>query len=290
MDRSRIELTADYEPAGSSRDASTWARRARRASHEVWSNVIDFHCHLDLYPAPQEIADEAQRRGVGVLSVTTTPSAWIGTSRLAHGRPVIKTAIGLHPQLVQERKQELRLFEKYLPNTQFVGEVGLDGSPEHRASWSDQTRVFEHILRACEEAGDKIVSIHSRRAAAPVLDSLENFGGLRAPILHWFSGTRAQLERAIALGCWFSVGPAMLAGAKGRNLVSHMPLDRVLLETDGPFAQVQKTALQPWDVTFACRMLAEVWETKYETAERKVRDNEGSLLGLSRAISSEPIK
>lgn len=244
--------------------------------------MIDFHCHLDLYPNPQEIADGAQRRGSGVLSVTTTPSAWIGTSRLAAGRPVIRTAIGLHPQLAKERIQELRLFDRYLPETQFVGEVGLDGSPEHRASWSDQTKVFEHILRVCNEAGDKVVSIHSRRAADPVLDSLEKFEGLRAPVLHWFSGTHAQLRRAVALGCWFSVGPAMLAGAKGKNLVAKMPQDRVLLETDGPFTQFQKSTLQPWDVTVGCRLLADVWAYEYMAAERQIRENEGALLGERR--------
>jgi TatD DNase family protein len=243
--------------------------------------VIDFHCHLDLYRTPHEVADEAQRLGVGVLSVTTTPSAWPGTSRLAIGRSTIKTALGLHPQLASERKQELRLFDRYLPEAMFVGEVGLDGSPEHRSSWSDQAAVFDHVLRSCEEAENKIVSIHSRRAAGPVLESLNRFGGVRAPILHWFSGTLAEVRRATDRGCWFSVGPAMLAGAKGRALVREMPRDRVLLETDGPFAQVRQNALRPWDVAIACRALAEVWGTDYENAEVKIRSNEHSLLGLA---------
>lgn len=244
--------------------------------------MIDFHCHLDLYPDPQEVADGVQGRGVGVLSMTTTPSAWLGTSRLAIDRPVIRTAIGLHPQLAQERKQELRLFDRFLQETQFVGEVGLDGSPEHRASWSDQTKVFEHVLRACAEAGNKVASIHSRRAADPVLDSLEKHEGLAIPILHWFSGTQSQLRRAVALGCWFSVGPAMLAGAKGRSLVAKMPRDRVLLETDGPFTQFQKSGLRPWDVTISCRLLAEVWTEELGVAERQISENEGELLAAIR--------
>jgi TatD DNase family protein len=197
------------------------------------------------------------------------------------GRSTIKTALGLHPQLASERKQELRLFAQYLPGTTFVGEVGLDGSPEHRASWSDQTIVFDYVLQSCEEAEDKIVSIHSRRAAGPVLDSLDRFDGVRAPVLHWFSGTRAEIRRAADRGCWFSVGPAMLSGSKGRALVLEMPRDRVLLETDGPFAQVHQTALRPWDVNIACRTLADLWNTDYEDAETTIRNNERSLLGLS---------
>ena len=75
----------------------------------------------------------------------------------------------------------------------------------------------------------------------------------------------------------------MLAGAKGKNLVANMPHDRVLLETDGPFTQFQKSGLQPWDVALGCRMLSEVWTMDYEAAERQVRDNEGALLVQSRA-------
>lgn len=243
--------------------------------------MIDFHCHLDLYRNPLEVADEAERLGIGVLSVTTTPSAWPGTSRLTEGRSTIKTALGLHPQLASERKHELRLFDRYLPDTAFIGEVGLDGSPEHRPSWSDQELVFDHVLKSCEEARNKIVSIHSRRAASAVLDSLDRFGGVRAPILHWFSGTRAELRRAMARDCWFSVGAAMLAGAKGRALVHEMPRDRVLLETDGPFAQVNRNALRPSDVAIACRSLADLWSTDYEDAELVIGNNERTLLRLN---------
>lgn len=243
--------------------------------------MIDFHCHLDLYRNPHEVAEDAERLGIGILSVTTTPSAWPGTSRLAVGRSTIKTALGLHPQLASERKHELRLFDRYLPDAAFVGEVGLDGSPEHRTSWPDQVSVFDHVLKSCAEAQDKIVSIHSRRAAGPVLDSLDRFDGLQALILHWFSGTRAELRRAVNRGCWFSVGAAMVAGAKGRALVHEMPRDRVLLETDGPFARVNRNALRPSDVVIACRSLANLWGTDYEDAELMIRNNERTLLRLS---------
>lgn len=240
--------------------------------------MIDFHCHLDLYPNPGAVADQAQRRGVGVLSVTTTPSAWVGTSRLADGRPVIKTALGLHPQLAGERKHELRVFDKYVGHTRFIGEVGLDGSPEFKASWAAQTEVFTHVLHACNESGNKVLSIHSRRAATPVLDLLDLFQDVRRPVLHWFSGTRAELDRAISRGCWFSVGPAMVAGAKGRALVNAMPRHRVLLETDGPFGQVRGNRLQPWDVDLAFLAVSRAWMVEPDEARKIITANESSLL------------
>ena len=94
--------------------------------------MIDFHCHLDLYPNHHAVRHECDRRCMHVLSVTTTPSAWRGTSALAAGSLRIRTALGLHPQLAAERKSELGLFETLLPEAPYVGEIGLDGAPELR--------------------------------------------------------------------------------------------------------------------------------------------------------------
>jgi TatD DNase family protein len=89
--------------------------------------LIDFHCHLDLYPNPLEVSREAERRGVYVLSVTTTPSAFLGTLKLTGTDSRVRTALGLHPEIAVAREVELPLFEKLLPQTMYVGEVGLAG-------------------------------------------------------------------------------------------------------------------------------------------------------------------
>jgi TatD DNase family protein len=240
--------------------------------------VIDFHCHLDLYPNPQAVADELEQRRVGVLSVTTTPAAWAGTSRLANGHPMIRTALGFHPELAGSRIRDLDLFERLLPETRFVGEVGLDGSPQHRPSWEAQIAVFSHILEAAERAGDKILSVHSRRAASQVLDHLERHPGLEKVILHWFTGTQTQLRRAVERGCWFGIGPAMLASARGRSLLSGIPTDRMVLETDGPFARNNAGPMHPWDIAAAVSSLAELWGVSRQDVLSRVQTNEASLL------------
>lgn len=240
--------------------------------------MIDFHSHLDLFPDPVAVARECQRRNVGVLSVTTTPSAWLGTSRLAKGTSAIRTALGLHPQLAQERRGELALFDRHLAETRFVGEVGLDGSPEFKGSWSDQEHVFKHVLQSCRDAGGKLISVHSRRATSAVLDLLEQHDDSGVLIMHWFSGSQKELDRAVDLNCWFSVGPAMLAGAKGRALVSRMPADRILLETDGPFAQTSGAPLNPWDSQLAYPSLAAVWDIEADEAKLRIDENEKSML------------
>lgn len=240
--------------------------------------MIDFHCHLDLYPNPHAVADECRRRGLYLLSVTTTPSAWNGTRALAREGDRIRTAIGLHPQIAHERRGELPLFDKILAETDYVGEVGLDGSPELRQHWDAQLAVFDHVLRACAAAGGRILTIHSRRAAKAVLDRLEENPGAGTPILHWFSGGIRDLERAIALGCWFSVGPAMLNGERGRMLAARIPQDRTLTETDGPFSQIGGQSLQPWQVDQAVAELGRIWSVPTAAAEQRVQSNFRALV------------
>jgi TatD DNase family protein len=241
--------------------------------------MIDLHCHLDLYPKPAAVAQECARRGMYVLSVTTTPSAWLGTSALASGAKRIRTALGFHPQLAQERKGELTEIDRLINETRYVGEVGLDRTPECLPFWSDQVEVFEHILDACTAAGGRILTIHSRRAEDEVLARLEQRRQAGTPVLHWFSGSRRSLERASALGCWFSVGPSMLRGRKGRELVEQMPQDKVLTETDGPFAQYNDNALHPWDVADAVRQLAEIWSIGIRDTEEQLLMNLRTLVG-----------
>jgi len=235
--------------------------------------MIDFHCHLDLYPDPHEMARQCASRHLYVLSVTTTPSAWAGTAALAQGSQRIRTALGLHPQLAHERKSELPIFDRLLHESRYVGEIGLDGAPEFKRYWSDQILVFNHILDACARAGGRILSIHSRRAAAPVLDALEARRGASIPILHWFSGTQRELARAVDLGCWFSVGPSMLGGNKGRALVAKMPRNHMLTESDGPFAQVEGRAAYPWDAERAVAGLAELWTEPSAVAQARLIEN-----------------
>ena len=240
--------------------------------------MIDFHCHLDLYPDPAQIVGECRARGIYALSVTTTPSAWSGTLALSKGCPRIKTALGLHPQLAHQRKAELSLFRDLIVDTRYVGEVGLDGALEFRPYWEDQITVFRQVLACCEEWNGRVISIHSRKAAKQVLDVLSEYPRAGTAVLHWFSGSPRDLERGIAMGCRFSVGPAMLAGERGRALAARMPRDRVLTETDGPFAQLHGRSAFPWDVAEALRGLASVWGIAVSEAEQIIDNNLRTLV------------
>lgn len=239
--------------------------------------MIDFHCHLDLYERPYQVVRESRTRECYVLAVTTTPLAWEGTRRLLGDAPRIRLGVGLHPELVKERHSEVKRLCELVPYTRYVGEIGLDGSPTHRASMPDQLRVLARTLAACEDAGGRILSLHSRGAVKSLLDHLESHPKAGLPILHWFSGTQDELRRAIDAGAWFSVGPAMLQSEHGRKLAALMPRERLLTETDGPFGRGDTGPLMPWDVVNAVEKLAGLWGISPIETQAVIESNLRSL-------------
>ncbi|WP_438275686.1 Qat anti-phage system TatD family nuclease QatD [Nitrobacter sp.] len=219
---------------------------------------VDFHCHVDLYKEHAALIAECDRERVATLAVTTTPKAWPRNRELASKSAHVRIALGLHPQLVAERENELPIFERYLPDARYVGEIGLDAGPRFYRSFPAQERVFERVLRACAEQGGKILTVHSVRAVSKVLNHIE---GALPPdrgrvVLHWFTGTPAEARRAVALGCYFSINGEMLRSPKHRQLVGDLPLERLLTETDGPFVQSEGHPLRPRDVVTTVAELA----------------------------------
>lgn len=241
--------------------------------------MIDFHCHLDLYPDALSILPEVARRNDFTLAVTTSPRAWQATSRVFAGYNTIHVALGMHPEIVVKKFSERDFLLSSIKNAGFIGEVGLDGSLQNANTLDQQKTVFREVLVECEHAGGKIISIHSRNATDCVLMLLRNFCKTSIPVLHWFSGTLEELRQAVALGCWFSVGLAMLAGAKGRRLLEEMPFNRILPETDGPFAQRQSRPLMPWQAIDIADDLASLWNKERAEVFQQMRLNLHTLLG-----------
>ena len=219
---------------------------------------VDFHCHLDLYPDPATAIAETDAADIYALTVTTTPRAWPRNLSLTRHAHRVRVALGLHPQLVTQHADEISLWEKYLPDAQYVGEVGLDAGPRFYKSLDLQKEIFERILKQCASSGGKILTLHSVRAANTVLDMVETHlpPSRGKVVLHWFSGSKAEARRAVELGCYFSVNAVMLASARGRTLVADLPDDRLLTETDGPFTRVGDRPSRPKDVSHVVEQLA----------------------------------
>src|SRR3546814_20694607 len=74
-------------------------------------------------------------------------------------------------------------------------------------------------------------------------------------VLHWFTGSKADVRRAVDRGCYFSVNEGMLASATGLRVMREIPIDRVLTETDGPFLTRGDKPINPGDVGRAVEMI-----------------------------------
>lgn len=222
------------------------------------SILVDAHCHIDLFPHPAQVVTDAERRRIHVIAVTNAPSVFFHTRNLAQGTQFLHPAIGLHPELVKSHAHELQLMWKQLPETRFVGEIGLDYVTTDTENRQLQKQVFAEILQKCADSRDKVLSIHSRRSATDVIKMVgADFPG--TIILHWFSGTNRELEQAIRFGFFFSVNPSMVSSKSGQNLIQRMPPEFVLTETDAPFVRVQNGPAFPHHVEDAIRGIADIW-------------------------------
>ncbi len=196
-------------------------------------SVADAHLHLDFFANPAAFAQEAQACGLQVFANSVTPQGFLATTAVTQGMPHVRIGLGLHPWWVNEAS--LDDFFSLLPQTRWVGEVGIDLSPK-RAHHEQQVNTFAQIAERCARDGDKVLSLHSVRAADVVLDILEKTGCTRSCscIFHWFSGSTEALWRAIRAGCWFSVNEMQAGTRRAKEQLKLIPADRLLLETDLP--------------------------------------------------------
>jgi TatD DNase family protein len=247
------------------------------------SAFVDFHCHLDLFPDLAAAVSNAERAGVYTLTVTTTPKAWPRNYDMTRQTRYVRAALGLHPQLVLKRAGEVSLWEQYLPQTRYVGEVGIDAGPRFYRTLEAQKQVFGHILQRCAAAGNKVLTVHSVRAATVVLDLIEKnlpaeYGQV---VLHWFTGSKLEARRAVNLGCYFSINAQMMRNERGRKVVASLPDNRLLTETDGPFTDVGGRPACPSDVGIVIDAVANLRQMTSAKLASIVRGNLRTLLATN---------
>lgn len=199
--------------------------------------IYDAHCHLDLLDNMAGFIKEMQNSDISLFAVGTTPKAYDREVQFCRNNPHIKVGLGMHPQLISSGYDDMRLFKKLFEKSHYIGEVGLDFSKEYIQTKEAQVHAFCDIVKLCEQNGEKVVSVHSLKSANTVIEILREYRTQRSNkyILHWFTGTIPQLEKAIELGCYFSINPSMLKTKSGIEVIKIVPKNRMLLETDVPF-------------------------------------------------------
>jgi TatD DNase family protein len=245
--------------------------------------MMDFHCHLDLYPNAREVVKEATERNDFTWLVTTSPKAFVATSRVLGGTANVLVTPGLHPEIAHERGGELGLLINQMADVVAVGEVGLDGSARYRKSYDVQRDIFEAVIERSSALGGRTLSIHSRQAVGDVLATLDRHPGFGTAVLHWFTGTMQELRAAEERGCWFSIGPAAFVSNSGRTLAGKLPRHRVVPESDGPFAQIDGRPVMPWCADLTAQYLGKAWGMSTADVGQVLNSNSRHLLEIMRS-------
>lgn len=194
-------------------------------------HLFDTHYHLDLQKNRMASIREIEEKQIHTIAVTNLPDLYRKES-VEIASKYIRFALGFHPELIHQYKSHTSLFWDLLPEVRYIGEVGLD--LVDKTYQKEQESFFCELVERCRYDSKKIFTIHSRQAVDKVLDTLGDNYRFKA-ILHWFSGSRKELEGAIERGCYFSINGAMMRSKRFVGLLPLIPSDRILLETDSPF-------------------------------------------------------
>lgn len=201
----------------------------------VW--LYDSHIHLsDPYYLSNldSIITGMEQMKIKACCVSTSYSNSEQTIKISKKSNLILPFIGIHPEYSKDDLDLMEiLIEKNHSTIIGIGEIGLD--PTYAGSDNDfnrQIEVFERLLSLAEKY-KKPVSIHSRKSLEDVFDILTSFDTSHS-LLHWFDGSKKQLNKAMDMGLFVSYGPVMVYANDKQTLLSHTHEDRILIETDGP--------------------------------------------------------
>ncbi|MBQ6369622.1 MAG: TatD family hydrolase [Parasporobacterium sp.] len=189
-------------------------------------SFFDIHAHIcsfqDCRLAEAEIR---YRRAVGIRTVFSagTPKEW---EYLRSMLPREEISFGIHPWYSDQYEpgQYQDLYRECL----VIGEIGMD------TLWCDvplerQKKVFEAQLQIAADLVKPVV-LHTKNCEAQIAEIIRDFP--RPVLVHWYSGDEKSLAAFLELGCFFTLGPDTSLQADSL-LLSHVPPDHLLTETDG---------------------------------------------------------
>jgi TatD DNase family protein len=260
--------------------------------------LVDIGANLthDSFDADRdEIMQRASDAGVTRMVVTgASAQGSKSAAALAEANPgVLWATAGVHPhhasnydeatdQLLRELTQKDAVVS--------VGECGLDYFRNFSPRQA-QLSAFRAQLEIASETGMPVF-LHQRDAHDDFVEVLEPMlPRLSRAVAHCFTGEHESLREYLAMGLWIGVTGWICDERRGRHLhdiVSVIPDDRLLIETDAPY--LLPRTLQPKPKTrrnepaFLSEVLRVVAEARGQTEEHVARittENAIEFFGLS---------
>jgi len=236
-------------------------------------NLIDTHCHINFFQNAGDIALQCENKRVHTVYVTTLPSQFDETFKYVRNLKYIYPSLGFHClESEYDLSKEKKLFLKHIDNTKFIGEIGLDFSKRAIKSQEEQIELFKFILESIR-GKNNILNLHSASAEDEVLEMLIEYD-IKKAIFHWYSGKIGTLNKILNQGYYFSINEAMCKSKKGQNIISKLPKDRVLVETDAPFIK----NILPYKNNLTYSYLGYLWNMEIKRVKELVLLNFTELL------------
>lgn len=121
-----------------------------------------------------------------------------------------------------------KFYSELIQEISFIGEIGMDGY------WSDvdidiQTENFIKSLELAKKNNLPVI-LHTKHMEGEIYDIIKKHD--LKYIVHWYS-CKEYIDKYVNLGCYFTFGPAIMVDENIRNLAKSVPLDKILIETDG---------------------------------------------------------
>jgi TatD DNase family protein len=249
--------------------------------------LVDSHCHLDYEDFATEgvgeIVNRAKSAGVGhFLTICTEIAKFPNVLALAKGYPFMNCTVGTHPHHAADageiniKKEDIIAFTKD-PKVAGIGETGLDYYYKHSPP-EEQQRVFATHIEAAVETGLPLV-IHTRDADDDTIRIMREAGQRKARgVMHCFSGGRKLADESLDLGFYISFSGIITfkKAEELRDVVKHVPMDRILVETDSPYlAPVPHRGKrnEPSFVVHTAQMVAELKGIPMQTVADQTTEN-----------------
>lgn len=164
--------------------------------------------------------------------------------------PGLSCTAGIHPHDAsdwgEETEQQIRQLA-IESNVVAVGETGLDFNRNFSPP-EQQIRSFrKHLEIACEIG--KPLFLHERDAFDTQADILSDFANDLPPVvIHCFTGSQTSLHRYLEMGFYIGITGWVCDERRGQELadiVSDIPLNRLMIETDAPYLLPRNMSPRP---------------------------------------------
>ncbi len=206
--------------------------------------LFDSHCHIDDksfetdFDAMLARFHQAGGRALLVAGIDSARSQ--RGVRLARTHAPIYASVGFHPHDARncnEDKLQALIGLAREPKVCAWGEIGLDFNRQYSPR-TDQERWFIRQLEITDQI-DLPIILHERDSGGRLLEILRQQPNAdRRAVVHCFSGTRQELSHYLEMGFYIGITGILTIAKRGgplRSLATHIPADRLLIETDAPY-------------------------------------------------------